>query len=97
LHLPLAPTPTPTPPTTPTQTTKTQPTKHNHYYSQEYLLFRGFTDTLAAFSADVAADRGGGFQAAAIAHHVFNVLLPALDGARLVDFLDFLNQRCVVV
>ena len=29
---------------------------------KEYLLFRGFTGALHAFNADIAADRGCGFQ-----------------------------------
>lgn len=58
---------------------------------KEYLLFRGFASTLAAFSADLAADPGGGFQAEALASALFRSLIPALDVQQLVGFLEYLQ------
>lgn len=38
---------------------------------KEYLLFRGFTSTLSAFTKDLAADPGCGFQAERITELMF--------------------------
>lgn len=40
---------------------------------------RGFTSTLAAFSTDLANDRGCGFQADAIARAIFSTMVPKLQ------------------
>eukprot|EP00879_Flechtneria_rotunda_P022966 GHRR01024275.1.p1 GENE.GHRR01024275.1~~GHRR01024275.1.p1 ORF type:complete len:188 (+),score=66.40 GHRR01024275.1:512-1075(+) len=59
---------------------------------KEYLLFRGFTSTLDAFSKELAADPGWGFQAERITTHIFHKLIPSLDCKQLVNFLEFLNM-----
>jgi hypothetical protein len=61
---------------------------------KEYLLFRGFTSSLAALSADLAADAGCGLQAERLTALLFRGLIPSLDPHALVDFLELLNMRC---
>ncbi|MEW5299261.1 MAG: hypothetical protein WDW36_002294 [Sanguina aurantia] len=60
---------------------------------KEYLLFRGFTTTLGAFSAEISADLGCGFQAERITQYIFRTLVPGLKCKELVDFLDLLASR----
>lgn len=59
---------------------------------KEYLLFRGFTNTVEAFNKDLAKDPGCGFQAERITELIFRKLIPGLDCQQLVDFLEFLNM-----
>lgn len=58
---------------------------------KEYLLFRGFVNTLDSFNRDLAADPGCGFQADRITELMFRKLIPGLDCQQLVDFLEHLN------
>ncbi|KAK9818366.1 hypothetical protein WJX72_011380 [[Myrmecia] bisecta] len=60
---------------------------------KEFLLFRGFTSSLQAFNADLAADKGCGFQASQISELVFHNLIPQHEYRELVSLLDFLNAR----
>ncbi|KAK9842513.1 hypothetical protein WJX81_003570 [Elliptochloris bilobata] len=60
---------------------------------KEYLLFRGFTRSLQAFSADTASDQSCGFQADALASLVFKRMIPQHDGNALVELLAFLQAR----
>ena len=58
---------------------------------KEYLLFRGFTQTLSAFQKELEADKGCGFQAERITDHIFRNLIPSLACKDLWEFLDFLD------
>lgn len=60
---------------------------------KEYLLFRGFTATLSAFTHDLASDPSGGLQAERITDLLFKQLIPGLDCEQLVDFLEYLNMQ----
>lgn len=62
---------------------------------KEYLLFRGFTNTMTAFNQDLSTDRGCGFQAEKISQLIFGKIMPSFDCEQLVDLLDFLNLRQV--
>ena len=60
---------------------------------REYLLFRGFTRSLQAFSGELATDKGCGFQADALNDLIFGRLIPQLDGQGLIGLLDFLATQ----
>jgi hypothetical protein len=59
---------------------------------KEYLVFRGFTNTLMTFKRDLAADPGCGFQAEKITDLIFRQLIPELDLEGLISILEFLNM-----
>ncbi len=60
---------------------------------QEYCLFRGFTQTLAAFGRESREDKACGMQAERIAALVFQTIMPSLDAQQLLDVLNVLDQR----
>ncbi|GIL81362.1 hypothetical protein Vretimale_1077 [Volvox reticuliferus] len=60
---------------------------------KEYLLFRGFTATLQAFSAELSADRCCGFQAEALCELIFGQLLPQCRTTQLMELLELLADR----
>ncbi|GLI61036.1 hypothetical protein VaNZ11_003300 [Volvox africanus] len=60
---------------------------------KEYLLFRGFTATLQAFSAELSADRCCGFQAEALCELIFGQLLPHCRTTQLMELLELLADR----
>lgn len=60
---------------------------------KEYLLFRGFTNTLRAYNRDLSTDRGRGFQADQLCELIFRKLLPQSQATELMDVLDFLSTR----
>eukprot|EP01136_Pigoraptor_vietnamica_P009508 Opistho-1_new@46114 len=59
---------------------------------REYLLFRGFTQTLRAFDAEAKVDREKGFQVEKIVEHIFS-FVTAHDIVGLRDFWGHLDQR----
>jgi len=60
---------------------------------REYLLFRGFTQSLRAFDAERGTDRTSGFQADKVVELIFNVHIPKYEYDKLVALLDFLDSR----
>ena len=60
---------------------------------KEYLLFRGFTQTLRVFESERAGDRVAGFQVKRIVQLIFQVYIPQFDHEKLLALLDFLSQR----
>ena len=61
---------------------------------KEYLLFRGFTETLQSFSREKSSPNGSfAWQADAICKSVFAQLIPQHDFEGLVDLLRFLRSQ----
>ncbi|KAG0559798.1 hypothetical protein KC19_10G129600 [Ceratodon purpureus] len=59
---------------------------------REFLLFRGFTNTLEAFHSDLYSDVGSGFQVGRILDLIFRVHVPSFEAEKLVNLLAFLNS-----
>eukprot|EP00854_Cymbomonas_tetramitiformis_P026219 gene26219-32131_t len=60
---------------------------------KEYLLFRGFTQTLRTFETELSGDKAVGFQVEKILDLLFHVHTPSYDAEKLLHLLDFLSQR----
>lgn len=61
---------------------------------REFLVFRGFTNTLQAFEKELRTDIGKGFQVDKILDLIFSVYVPNFQGEKLVGLLSFFKQ-CV--
>ncbi|KAJ4843376.1 hypothetical protein Tsubulata_032682 [Turnera subulata] len=59
---------------------------------REFLLFRGFTNTLQAFEAELSTDIGKGFQVDKIMDLIFSVYVPRFHADKLVGLLGFFRQ-----
>ncbi|GJP37481.1 hypothetical protein CLOM_g21880 [Closterium sp. NIES-68] len=62
---------------------------------RELLVFRGFAHTLAAFEAELAADKLHPPQAQRVAQHIMRELIPALDWRALARLFLVLRERFV--
>lgn len=60
---------------------------------KEYLLFRGFTRTLEAFSAELETDSGCGYQAQRMGALLFGTLIPDMQMNKVMDFIDLISAR----
>lgn len=60
---------------------------------KDYLLFRGFTETLQTYSREKSVDKGQAWQADAICKTIFALLIPKHDFDGLVDLLDFFRTH----
>ncbi|GAY45618.1 hypothetical protein CUMW_090730 [Citrus unshiu] len=61
---------------------------------REFLVFRGFTNTLQAFEKELSTDIGKGFQVDKILNLIFSVYITNFQAERLVGLLSFFKQ-CV--
>ncbi|GLJ25521.1 hypothetical protein SUGI_0488600 [Cryptomeria japonica] len=59
---------------------------------REFLVFRGFTNTLRTFEAELSTDIGRGFQVDKILDLIFSVYVPKFEADKLVSLLNFLKQ-----
>lgn len=59
---------------------------------REFLVFRGFTNTLQAFEKELATDIGKGFQVDKILDLIFSVYVPKFEAEKLIDLLSFLKN-----
>ncbi|KAH9310573.1 hypothetical protein KI387_025608 [Taxus chinensis] len=58
---------------------------------REFLVFRGFTNTLRAFEAELSTDIGKSFQVDKILDLIFAVYMPKFEADKLVGLLNFLK------
>lgn len=61
---------------------------------REFLVFRGFTNTLQAFDSELSSDIGRAFQVDKIVDLVFSVYVPKFQAEKLVGLLNFF-KRCL--
>ncbi|XP_068331279.1 uncharacterized protein [Pyrus communis] len=59
---------------------------------REFLVFRGFTNTLQAFDSELSTDIGKGFQVDRIMELIFSVYVPKLQAEKLVGLFSFFKQ-----
>ncbi|XP_057951142.1 uncharacterized protein LOC131145967 isoform X2 [Malania oleifera] len=59
---------------------------------REFLVFRGFTNTLQAFEMELSTDIGKGFQVDKILDLIFSVYIPKFQAEKLVGLLSFFKQ-----
>ncbi|KAM7499735.1 hypothetical protein LguiA_024149 [Lonicera macranthoides] len=59
---------------------------------REFLVFRGFTNTLQAFEKELATDIGKGFQVNKILDLIFSVYVPKFQPENLIGLLSFFKQ-----
>ncbi|PON32118.1 hypothetical protein PanWU01x14_364010 [Parasponia andersonii] len=59
---------------------------------REFLVFRGFTNTLQAFDSELSTDIGQGFQVDKIVDLIFAVYVPTFQAEKLVALLSFLKH-----
>lgn len=59
---------------------------------REFLVFRGFTNTLQSFEKELNTDIGKGFQVDKILDLIFSVYIPKFQAENLVDLLSFFKQ-----
>ncbi|KAL6320674.1 hypothetical protein AAG906_008674 [Vitis piasezkii] len=59
---------------------------------REFLVFRGFTNTLQAFEGELCTDIGKGFQVDKILDLIFSVYIPKFQAEKLVCLLSFFKQ-----
>lgn len=59
---------------------------------REFLVFRGFTNTLQAFETELFTDIGKGFQVDKILDLIFSVYVPKFQAEKLVGLLSFFKQ-----
>ncbi|XP_021288482.1 WD repeat-containing protein 91 homolog isoform X1 [Herrania umbratica] len=59
---------------------------------REYLVFRGFTNTLQAFETELCTDIGKGFQVNKILDLIFAVYIPKFQAEKLVGLFSFFKQ-----
>lgn len=59
---------------------------------REFLVFRGFTNTLQAFEMELCTDIGKGFQVSKILDLIFAVYIPKFQAEKLVGLFSFFKQ-----
>lgn len=59
---------------------------------REFLVFRGFTNTLQTFETELATDIGRNFQVDKILDLIFKVYIPRYQADKLVGLLNFFKQ-----
>ncbi|KAL8544162.1 hypothetical protein ACS0TY_004626 [Phlomoides rotata] len=59
---------------------------------REFLVYRGFTNTLHAFEKELATDIGKGFHVDKILHLIFSVYTPKFEADKLFDLLSFFKN-----
>ncbi|KAF7820709.1 WD repeat-containing protein 91-like protein [Senna tora] len=59
---------------------------------REFLIFRGFTNTLQAFESELRSDIGKGFHVDKILDMIFSVYIPKFQAEKLVGLLGFFKQ-----
>ncbi|KAK6131801.1 hypothetical protein DH2020_034459 [Rehmannia glutinosa] len=59
---------------------------------REFLVFRGFTNTLQAFEKELATDIGKGFQVDKILDLIFSTYIPKFEAEKLIDLLSFFKN-----
>ena len=59
---------------------------------REFLVFRGFTNTLQAFESELGTDIGKGFQVDRILDLIFSVYVPKFEAEKLVGLLSFFKK-----
>lgn len=59
---------------------------------REFLVFRGFTNTLQAFEAELSTDIGRNFQVDKILDLIFKVYIPGYQADKLVGLVNFFKQ-----
>ncbi|GFP81046.1 WD repeat-containing protein 91 homolog [Phtheirospermum japonicum] len=59
---------------------------------REFLVFRGFTNTLQAFEKELATDIGKGFQVDKILDLIFSTYIPKFESEKLIDLLSFFRN-----
>ncbi|XP_047255049.1 WD repeat-containing protein 91 homolog isoform X6 [Capsicum annuum] len=59
---------------------------------REFLVFRGFTNTLQAFVKELGTDTGKGFQVDKILDLIFSIYVPKFQAESLFELLRFLKQ-----
>lgn len=59
---------------------------------KEFLVFRGLTNTLQAFEAELNTDIGKGFQVDKLSDLIFLVYIPKFQAEKLVSLLNFFKQ-----
>ena len=59
---------------------------------REFLVFRGFTNTLQSFEKELATDIGKGFQVDKILDLIFSVYIPKFEAAKLIELLSFFRN-----
>jgi hypothetical protein len=59
---------------------------------REFLVFRGFTNTLQVFESELSTDIGKGFQVDRILDLIFSVYLPKFEAEKLVGLLSFFKK-----
>lgn len=59
---------------------------------REFLIFRGFTNTLQAFESELRTDIGKGFHVDKILDLIFSVYVPKFQAEKLVGLLGFFKQ-----
>ncbi|XVF53483.1 hypothetical protein PTKIN_Ptkin05aG0102900 [Pterospermum kingtungense] len=59
---------------------------------REFLVFRGFTNTLQAFEAELSTDIGKGFQVNKILDLIFAVYIPKFQAEKLVGLFSFFKH-----
>lgn len=59
---------------------------------KEFLVFRGFANTLQAFESELSTDIGKGFQLDKILDLIFTVYIPKFQAEKLVGLLNFFKQ-----
>ncbi|KAK3010415.1 hypothetical protein RJ639_012902 [Escallonia herrerae] len=59
---------------------------------REFLVFRGFTNTLQAFEKEFGTDIGKGFQVEKILDLIFSVYVPKFQAENLIGLLAFFKQ-----
>ncbi|KAE8716231.1 Detected protein of unknown function [Hibiscus syriacus] len=59
---------------------------------REYLVFRGFTNTLKSFETELCTDIGNGFQVNKMLDLIFAVYIPKFQAEKLVGLFRFFEQ-----
>ncbi|TQD73535.1 hypothetical protein C1H46_040934 [Malus baccata] len=59
---------------------------------REFLVFKGFTNTLQAFDSELSTDIGKGFQVDRIMELIFSVYVPRFQAEKLVGLFSFFKQ-----
>ncbi|KAL3322425.1 hypothetical protein AABB24_039836 [Solanum stoloniferum] len=59
---------------------------------REFLVFRGFTNTLQAFVKELGTDIGKGFQVDKILDLIFSIYIPKFQAENLIQLLRFFNN-----
>ncbi|PON34741.1 Guanine nucleotide-binding protein, beta subunit [Trema orientale] len=65
---------------------------HAEELVREFLVFRGFTNTLQAFDSESSTDIGKGFQVDKIVDLIFAVYVPTFQAEKLVGLLSFFKH-----